>query len=76
MGASKLAPPMSWSQIIGQTPGYGQTSSGSATTQSSSMGDVPGYVVPPPGFSPPDFFIWSVPPPPETPLPPGLPIFP
>ena len=36
---------------------------------------MPGYVVPPPGLTPPDFSIWSIPPQ-EAPLPPGLPASP
>ena len=76
MGASQSAPPMSWSQIVEQTPGYGLTSSGGGvTTLSTSMGDVPGYVAPPPGFTPPDFSIWSMPPQ-EASLPKGLPASP
>ena len=39
------------------------------------MGGMPGYVVPPPGLTPPDFSIWSIPPP-EVLLPPGLPVSP
>ena len=58
MGASQLAPPMSWSQIVQQAQGYGVTSSsGGVTDLSTSMGGMPGYVVPPPGLIPPDFSI-------------------
>ena len=39
------------------------------------MGGMPGYVVPPPGLTPPDFSIWSIPPL-EVPPPPGLPVSP
>ena len=68
----QLAPPTSWSQIIEQTPGYGLTSSSIGVTHpSTSMGGMPGYVVPPPGLTPPDFSIWSIPLQ-EAPLPPGL----
>ena len=75
-GASQLAPPMSWSQIVQQAQGYGVTSSsGGVTDPSTSMGGMPGYVVPPPGLTPPDFSIWSIPPQ-EAPLPPGLPASP
>ena len=71
-GASQLAPPMSWSQIVQQAPGYGVTSSsGGVTDPSTSMGGMLGYVVPPPGLTPPDFSIWSIPSQ-EAPLPPGL----
>ena len=73
-GASQPAPPTSWSQIVQQAPGYGVTSSGGGVTGlSTSMGGMPGYVVPPPGFTPPDFSIWSIPPQ-EASLPPGLPV--
>ena len=75
-GASQLAPPMSWSQIVQQTQGYGVTStSGGVTDPSTPMGGMPGYVAPPPGLTPPDFSIWSIPPL-EVPLPPGLPVSP
>ena len=61
-GASQLAPPMSWSQIVQQTQGYGVTStSGGVTDLSTPMGGMPGYVVPPPGLTPPEFSIWSIP---------------
>ena len=39
------------------------------------MGGMPGYVVPPPGLTPPDFSIWSIPPQEACP-PPGLPVSP
>ena len=75
-GALQSAPSMSWSQIVQQTQGYGVTStSGGATDLSTPMGGIPGYVVPPPGLTPPDFSIWSIPPP-EVPPPPGLPASP
>ena len=73
VGASQLVPPASWSQIVEQTPGYGVTaSSGGMTTPSTSVAGMPGYVGPPPGLTPPDFSSWSLPPP-EAPLPQGLP---
>ena len=73
MGASQLAPPTLWSQIVEQTPGCGLTSSsGGVTHPSTSMGGMPGYVVPPPGLTPPDYSIWSMPPL-ESSLPKGLP---
>ena len=54
-GVPQLAPPMLWSQILEQTPGYGMTSStGGATTLSSSLGGMPRVVPPPPGLS-----IWN-----------------
>ena len=75
-GASQPAPPTSWSQIVQQALGYGVTSSsGGVTGLSTSMGGMPGYVAPPPGLTPPDFSIWSIPPQ-EAPLPPGLPVSP
>ena len=73
MGASQPAPSMSWSQIVEQTPGYGLTSSSREVTHpSTSMGGMPGYVAPPPGLTPPDYSIWSMPPW-EASLPKGLP---
>ena len=74
MGASQPVPPVSWSQVVEQTPGYGVTaSSGGMTTPSTSVAGMPGYVVPPPGITPPDFSSWSLPPP-EASLPQGLPV--
>ena len=73
MGASQLVPPASWSQIVEQTPGYRVTTpSGGMTTPSTSIAGMPGYVVPLPGITPPDFSSWSLSPP-EAPLPQGLP---
>ena len=75
-GASQLAPPTSWSQIVQQAQGYGVTSSsGGVTNPSTPIGGMPGYVAPPPGLTPPDFSIWSISPQ-EVPLPPGLPVSP
>ena len=75
-GASQPAPPTSWSQIVQQAQGYGVTSSsGGVTDPSTLMGGMPGYMAPPPGLTPPDFSIWSIPPQ-EVPLPPGLPVSP
>ena len=72
-GASQPVPPVSWSQIVEQTPGYGViTSSGGMTTPSTSVAGMAGYVAPLPGLPPPDFSSWSLPPP-EAPLPQGLP---
>ena len=63
MGASQVAPPMSWSQVVEQTPQYGVTSSsGGVATLSTFMGGMPGYMAPPPGRTPPDYSIWSMPP--------------
>ena len=75
MGASQLAPPMSWSQIVQQAQGYGVTSSRGVTDPSTPMGGMPGYVVPPPGLTPPDFSLWSIPSQ-EAPPTPGLPASP
>ena len=76
MGASQSAPPTLWSQFVEQTPGYGVTSSSrGVTTPSTSIGGMPGYVAPPPGLTPPDFSIWSMPPL-EASLPKGLPVSP
>ena len=76
MGASQPVPPMLWSQIVEQTPGCGLTSSSRGVTNpSTSMGGMPGYVAPPPGLTPPDFSIWSIPPQ-EASLPKGLPVSP
>ena len=75
-GASQLAPPTSWSQIVQQAQGYGVTSTSRGVNDPSTpMGGMPGYMVPPPGLTPPDFSIWSMPPQ-EVPLPPGLPASP
>ena len=58
VGVSQSAPPMLWSQIAEQTPGYGVTaSSGGVTTPSTSLGGMSEYVAPLPGLS-----IWSMPP--------------
>ena len=71
-GASQLAPPTSWSQIVQQTQGYRVTSTSRGVTDlSTPMGGMPGYVALPPGLIPPDISIWSIPPPP-----PGLPASP
>ena len=73
VGASPQVPPTSWSQVVEQTPGCGVTaSSGGLTTPSTSVAGMPGYVVPLPGLTPPDFSSWSLPPS-EAPLPQGLP---
>ena len=73
VGPSQPVPPASWSQIVEQTPGYGvTTSSGGMTTPSTSAAEMPGYMVPLPGLTPPDFSSWSLPPT-EAPPPQGLP---
>ena len=71
-GASQPAPPTSWSQIVQQAQGYGVTSSSRGVIDPSTpMGGMPGYMAPPPGLTPLDFSIWSIPPQ-EVPPPPGL----
>ena len=73
VGASQPVSPVSWSQIVEQTPGYGVVaSSGGMTTPSISIAGMPGYVAPPPGLTLPDFSSWSLPSP-EAPLPQALP---
>ena len=55
VGVPQSAPPMSWSQILEQTPGYGTAASFSGvTTLSTSLGGMPGLMPPPPGLS-----IWN-----------------
>ena len=64
MGANQLTPPQSWSQIVGQTPGYGVTaSSGGMTTPSTTAVGMSGYVTLPLGLPPIDFSSWRLPPP-------------
>ena len=71
-GASQLVLPTSWSQIVQQAQTYEATSSsGSATDLGTATGGLPGYGVPPPGLTPMDYSIWSIPPL-EVPLPPEL----
>ena len=73
MGAYQQAPTKTWSQVVEQTPGYGATaSSRGMTTPSTITAGMPGYVVPPPGLTPPDFSNWSLPSP-EISLSRGLP---
>ena len=74
MGAYQQAPTETWSQVVEQTPGYGATaSSGGMTPPSTTTAGMPGYVVPLPGLTPPDFSNWSLSPP-EIPLSRGLPM--
>ena len=69
VGVPLSAPPMSWSQILEQTPGYGTTASASGvTTLSTSSRGMPGLVPAPPGASIWDPFPWKAP----IPLPPGI----
>ena len=61
-GVSPLTPLTSWSQIMEQTQGYGMTaSSGGVTTPSTSWGGMSRLVLPPPGISIWDTFLWKVP---------------
>ena len=56
--------PSSWSQVVGESPGYGATaSSGGMTTPSTPAAGVSGYLPPPPGLPPIDFSKWRLPPP-------------
>ena len=71
--------PPSWSQVVGELPGYGVTaSSGDMTAPSTPAAGVSGYLPPPPGLPPIDFSKWRLLPP-ETPAsrgptaPPNLP---
>ena len=58
MGAYQQAPTETWSQVVEQTPGCGvAASSGGMTTPSTTTAGMPGYVVPPPGLTLPDFSI-------------------
>ena len=79
MGAYQPTPPQFWSQIVEiveQTPGYGVTaSSGGMTTPSTTVAGMSGYVAPPLGLTPPDFFSWRLLPP-ESPTSGGLPTAP
>ena len=65
VGAPLPTPPMSWSQILEQTPGYGTAASASGvTTPSTSSRDMSGLVPPPQGISIWDPFRWKAPMPP------------
>ena len=69
VGVPLSAPPMSWSQILEWTPGYGTTAStGGVTTLSTSSRGMSGLVPAPPGISIWDPFPWKAPMPP----PPGI----
>ena len=76
MGAYHSAPPQLWSQVVDQSPGYGVTaSSGGTTSPSTTAAGMSGYVPPPPGLTPIDFYNWRLLPP-EAPASRGLPIAP
>ena len=67
MGVPQSISPTLWSQFMEQTQGYGVApSSSGVTTLSTSLGGMPGYMLPPPGIS-----IWDMPPL-EDAIPPGL----
>ena len=56
--------PPSWSQVVGESPGYGVTaSSGGITTPSTPATGVSRYLPPPPGLPPIDFSKWRLLPP-------------
>ena len=62
MGAYQQATTETWSQVVEQIPGYGvAASSGGTTTPSTTIAEMPGYVMPPPGLTLPDFSNWSLP---------------
>ena len=61
-GVPPLTPLTSWSQIMEQTPGYGMTASSSGvTTLSTYWGGMSRLVLPPPGISIWDMFLWKAP---------------
>ena len=61
MGAYSLAPPLSWSQVVEESPGYGATaSSGGMTAPSTTAAGMSGYIPPPPGLPPIDFSNWRL----------------
>ena len=69
VGVPQLTPPMSWSQILEQIPGYGMTASaGGVTMPNTSSRGMSGLVLAPPGASIWDPFPWKAPIPP----PPGI----
>ena len=69
VGVPQSTPPMSWSQILKQTPGYGTTASaGGVTNPSTSSRGMSRLGPAPPGASIWDPFPWKAP----IPLPPGI----
>ena len=81
MGAYSPAPPPSWSQVVGESPGCRATaSSGDMTAPSTPAAGMSGYLPHPPGLPPIDFSKWRLLPP-EAPAsrgptaPPNLPQF-
>ena len=76
MGAYSPVPPLSWSQVVDQSPGYGATaSSGGMTAPSTTAAGMTGYVPPPPCLPLIDFSNWRLSPP-EAPASRGLPTAP
>ena len=64
LGAYSLVPPLSWSQVVEESPGYRVTaSSGGMTAPTTTAAGMPGYVPPPPGLPLIDFSNWRLPPP-------------
>ena len=64
MGAYSLVPPLSWSQVVGESPGCRATaSSGGMTAPSTPAAGMSGYLPPPPSLPPIDFSKWRLPPP-------------
>ena len=64
MGAYSPAPPPSWSQVVGESPGCGATaSSGGMTAPSTPAAGISGYLPALPGLPPIDFSKWRLPPP-------------
>ena len=56
--------PLSWSQVVGESPGCGATaSSGGMTAPSNPTAGMSGYLPPPPGLPPIDFSKWRLRPP-------------
>ena len=56
--------PPSWSQVVGESPACGvTTSSGGMTAHSTPTAGMSGYLSPPPGLPPIDFSKWRLPPP-------------
>ena len=67
--------PLSWSQVVGESPGCGvTTSSGGMTAPGTTAARMSGYLPPSPGLPPIDFFKWRLPLPeaPAQPTPPGV----
>ena len=56
--------PLSWSQVVGESPGCGVTaSSGGMATPGTPAAGMSGYLPPPPSLPPIDFSKWRLPPP-------------